>query len=322
MVPLFLVYQYFVKDVAVSLTMAVVMLVAGFVFSAVAGYMAGLVGSSNNPISGVTIATVTVSALLLLLLMGADSVNGPAAAIIIGAVVCCAAAIAGDNMQDLKAGYILGATPWKQQVMQMIGTVSAALVLAPVLMLLYNAYGFRGEPGVGPDALSAVQANLMASVSRGVFKGDLPWNYVFAGMGIAAFVIILDEYLKHKESTFRTPVLAVTIGIYLPLELAVPIVLGGVVNYAVTRSHARRKTPIEDVETSKRNGLLFASGLITGEALMGILLAIPIIILKQYDRTMPFIHGSMGPLGELIGVILILSVAYWLYCTARGQREG
>jgi putative OPT family oligopeptide transporter len=320
--PLFLVYQYFVKDVAVSLPMALVMLVAGFVFSAVAGYMAGLVGSSNNPISGVTIATVTVSALLLLLLMGADSVNGPAAAIIIGGVVCCAAAIAGDNMQDLKAGHILGATPWRQQVMQMIGTISAALVLAPVLMLLYRAYGFRGEPGVGPDALSAVQANLMASVSRGVFKGDLPWSYVFVGMGIAAFVIILDEYLKRKESTFRTPVLAVTIGIYLPLELAVPIVLGGAVNYAVTRFHMRRKTRIEDVETSNRNGLLFASGLITGEALMGILLAIPIIILKQYDRTMPLIYGSMGLLGELIGVILILVVTYWLYCTARGRREG
>jgi putative OPT family oligopeptide transporter len=322
LVPLFLVYQYFVKDVAVSLPMAVVMLVAGFVFSAVAGYMAGLVGSSNNPISGVTIATVTVSALLLLLLMGAGNVNGPAAAIIIGGVVCCAAAIAGDNMQDLKAGHILGATPWRQQVMQMIGTISAAFVLAPVLMLLYNAYGFRGEPGVGPDALSAVQANLMASVSRGVFKGDLPWSYVFVGMGIAAFVIILDEYLKRKESTFRTPVLAVTIGIYLPLELAVPIVLGGAVNYMVTRFHARRKTLIEDVETSNRNGLLFASGLITGEALMGILLAIPIIILKQYDRTMPLIYDSLGTLGELIGLILILAVTYWLYCTARGRREG
>jgi putative OPT family oligopeptide transporter len=321
LVPLFLVYQYFVRDVAVSLPMALVMLVAGFVFSAVAGYMAGLVGSSNNPISGVTIATVTVSALLLLLLMGADSVNGPAAAIIIGAVVCCAAAIAGDNMQDLKAGYILGATPWRQQVMQLIGTIAAALVIAPVLMLLYNAYGFRGEPGAGPDALSAVQANLMASVSRGVFKGDLPWDYVFVGMGIAAFVIILDEYLKSKESTFRTPVLAVTIGIYLPLELAVPIMLGGIVNYAVTRFHARRKTPNKDVETSNRNGLLFASGLITGEALMGIILAIPIIILKQYDRSMPLIHDSMGFLGELIGVILILSVAYWLYCTARGRQE-
>jgi putative OPT family oligopeptide transporter len=319
--PLFLVYQYFVKAVAVSLPMAAVMLVAGFVFSAVAGYMAGLVGSSNNPISGVTIATVTVSALLLFFLMGADNVNGPAAAIIIGGVVCCAAAIAGDNMQDLKAGYILGATPWRQQVMQVIGTISAAFVIAPVLMLLYNAYGFRGEPGAGPDALAAVQANLMASVSRGVFRGDLPWSYVFVGMCIAALVIILDEYLKWKGSRFRTPVLAVTIGIYLPLELAVPIMLGGVVNYAVTRFHRRRKTPIEDVETSNRNGLLFASGLITGEALMGILLAIPIIILKQYDRTMPLITDSMGHLGELIGVILILGVAYWLYCTARGPRE-
>jgi putative OPT family oligopeptide transporter len=321
LVPLFLVYQYFVRDVTVSLPMAVVMLVAGFIFSAVAGYMAGLVGSSNNPLSGVTIATVTVSALLLLFLMGVDSVNGPAAAIIIGGVVCCAAAIAGDNMQDLKAGYILGATPWRQQVMQMIGTVSSALVLAPVLMLLYNAYGFRGEPGVGPDALSAVQANLMASVSRGVFKGDLPWNYVFIGMGIAVFVIILDEYLKRNESSFRTPVLAVMIGIYLPLELAVPIALGGAVNYAITRYHAHLKTPNEEVETSNRNGLLFASGLITGEALMGILLAIPIVILKQYDRTMPFIHDSMGLLGELIGVILILSITYWLYITARGRRE-
>jgi putative OPT family oligopeptide transporter len=320
--PLFLVYQYFVKAVAVSLPMAAIMLVAGFVFSAVAGYMAGLVGSSNNPISGVTIATVTVSALLLFFLMGADNVNGPAAAIIIGGVVCCAAAIAGDNMQDLKAGYILGATPWRQQVMQVVGTISAALVLAPVLMLLYNAYGFRGEPGAGPDALAAVQANLMASVSRGVFRGDLPWSYVFVGMCIAAFVVILDEYLKWKGSGFRTPVLAVTIGIYLPLELAVPIMLGGVVNYAVTRFHGRRKTPIEDVETSNRNGLLFASGLITGEALMGILLAIPIIILKQYDRTMPLIHDSMGLLGELIGVVLTLGVAYWLYCTARGRREG
>ena len=132
----------------------------------------------------------------------------------------------------------------------------------------------------------------------------------------------ISSRLKRKESAFRTPVLAVTIGIYLPLELAVPIMLGGIVKYAITRFHTRQKTPNEDVETSNRNGLLFASGLITGEALMGILLAIPIIILKQYDRTMPLISDSMGFLGELIGVILILSVAYWLYCTARGRREG
>ena len=148
-VPLFLVYQVFVQNVSISITMAIIMLITGFVFSAVAGYMAGLVGSSNNPISGVTIATVLVSALLLLLLMGKGATNGPAAAIIIGSVVCCAAAIAGDNMQDLKAGYIVKATPWKQQVMQIVGTVSAALILAPVMILLQRAYGFVGQAGAG-----------------------------------------------------------------------------------------------------------------------------------------------------------------------------
>ncbi len=322
-VPLYLVYQYFVKDVTVSLTMAAVMLVAGFIFSAVAGYMAGLVGSSNNPISGVTIATVTVSALLLVVLMGRDSVNGPAAAIIIGSVVCCAAAIAGDNMQDLKAGQIVGATPWRQQVMQIVGTVSGALVIAPVLMLLHKAYGFRGQPGAESDALSAVQANLMASVAKGVFQGNLPWTYVFIGMGIAAAVIILDLYLKNIRSTFRTPVLAVTIGIYLPLELAVPIFAGGLIHYATKRYHARLRTPAEQIEASGRNGLLFASGLITGEALMGIMLAVPIILLKQFDVDLPIIEhfsGGVMPYGSWLGAVLLIGVAYWLYKTVLGNK--
>jgi putative OPT family oligopeptide transporter len=337
-VPLYLVYQVFVKDVSVSLPMAGVMLVAGFVFSAVAGYMAGLVGSSNNPISGVTIATVTVSAILLVILMGRDNANGPAAAIVIGSVVCCAAAIAGDNMQDLKAGYIVGATPWRQQVMQMVGTASGALVIAPVLMLLYRAYGFRGQEGAGPDALAAVQANLMASVSRGVFQGDLPWNYVFVGMGIAAAVIALDLHLKRIGSTFRTPVLAVTIGIYLPLELATPILAGGLIHHACKLFHRKWQTPTEQIEDSGRNGLLFASGLITGEALMGILLAIPIIILKQFDIDLPFTDinelvvkllalanielAAAPPVGEVLGIVLLLAVAYWLYVTARGRRPA
>jgi len=335
LIPLYLVYQYFVKDVSVSLPMAVVMLIAGFVFSAVAAYMAGLVGSSNNPISGVTIATVTISALLLVILMGRDSINGPAAAIIIGSVVCCAAAIAGDNMQDLKAGQIVGATPWRQQVMQLVGTASGALVIAPVLMLLYKAYGFRGQPGAGPDALLAVQANLMASVANGVFKGNLPWTYVFIGMGIAAVVIALDEYLKRSGSTFRMPVLAVTIGIYLPLELAVPILLGGLIHYATKRFHTRRQTAKEQIEASNRHGLLFASGLITGEALMGIMLAVPIIILKQFQIDLPFININAivvklmalanielpftPPVGQIVGSILLLAVAYWLYRVARGR---
>jgi putative OPT family oligopeptide transporter len=335
-VPLFLVYQSFVDDITISLPMAVVMLIAGFVFSAVAGYMAGLVGSSNNPISGITIATILVASLLLVLLMGRDAEGGPAAAIIIGSVVCCAAAIAGDNMQDLKAGRIVGATPWKQQVMQIVGTLSGAIVIAPVLMLLHQAYGFRGQEGAGKDALAAVQANLMASVSQGVFKGDMPWKFTFIGMGVAIAIIVLDLILEAKKSAFRTPVLAVAIGFYLPLELSVPIFAGGIIHWIIQGFHKRRSTPTEQIEKSSRNGLLFASGLITGEALMGIILAVPIILLKQIDISLPYwnidqiivtLLGMLGiqisyvpPIGAVLGTILLLGVAYWLYRTARGAK--
>jgi len=324
-VPLFLVYQVFVADVSISLPMAVVMLIAGFLFSAVAGYMAGLVGSSNNPISGITIATIVVSSLLLVVLMGKGAENGPAAAIIIGSVVCCAAAIAGDNMQDLKAGQLVGATPWKQQVMQIVGTLSGAAVMAPVLMLLYKAYGFKGMPDAGPDALIAVQANLMASVSQGVFKGEMPWTLAFIGMGVGAAIIAADIVLEKRKSTFRMPVLAVAIGIYLPLELAVPIFAGGIISWAAKRFQKRWNTPSEQTERSNRNGLLFASGLITGEALMGILLAVPIVILKQYFETdLPIIKHFFGktmPYGGWLGVILLIGVAFWLYKIARGKTN-
>jgi len=326
-VPLYLVYQVFVANVAVSLPMAVVMLIAGFLFSAVAAYMAGLVGSSNNPISGITIATIVVASLLLVVLMGRGAENGPAAAIIIGSVVCCAAAIAGDNMQDLKAGRIVGATPWKQQVMQMVGTLSGAVVIAPVLMLLHKAYGFAGSPGAGEGALTAVQANLMASVSRGVFQGDMPWGFAFVGMGVAGAIIVLDLWLEARKSVFRTPVLAVAIGFYLPLELSVPIFAGGLIHWAVSRFHKRRRTPAEIVEEGNRHGLLFASGLITGEALVGILLAIPIVILKQYDKDLPIAakwlpaHGWRPEFGGTLGIVVLLGVVVWLYVTARGRRK-
>ena len=316
-VPLFLLYQVFVRDVYVSLTMAAIMLVAGFIFSAVAGYMAGLVGSSNNPISGVTIATLVVSSLLLLLLMGKDAPNGPSAAIIVGSVICCAAAIAGDNMQDLKTGYILGATPWKQQLVNLAGSVAGALVIAPVMTLLLKAYGFEGQPGAGPNALPAPQANLMASVAKGVFKGDLPWNYVFAGMAVAVCVIALDLYLQKKGSSFRTPILAVAIGFYLPFELSVPIFAGGLIHHALKLYNERRNANAEEVEGSSRNGLLFASGLITGEALMGIIIAIPIVILAKKHISLPLIKDM--PFGSALGIVLLLGVAYWLYATAKEE---
>jgi putative OPT family oligopeptide transporter len=317
-VPLFILYQIFVRQVTISAPMAVTMLLTGFLFSAVAGYMAGLVGSSNNPISGVTIATVLVSSLLLLMLMGPGAKNGPPAAIIIGSVVCCAAAIAGDNMQDLKAGYLVGATPWKQQVMQMVGTLSAALVMAPVLTLLLRAYGFAGHHSARDNPLIAVQANLMASVSKGVFEGALPWRFLWIGVVLAVLVIILDEYLVRRGSSFRTPVLAVAIGIYLPLELEVPILAGGIIHLVVKLYHQRKQVPKETVELANRRGLLFASGLITGEALVGILLAIPIVLSGKPDVLAVF----EKPLGTWPGALLLLAIAYWLCRTALARTKN
>ena len=317
-VALFGIYQFFVGSIAVTLPMAGAMLVLGFLFSAVAAYMAGVVGSSNNPISGVTIATVAVSAFLLYLLMGPGAVNGPAAAIIIGSVVCCAAAIAGDNMQDLKAGYIVGATPWKQQVMQMVGTVSAALVIAPVLMLLQNAYGFKGHISArGAEALGAPQANLMASVAKGVFSKELPWNFVFMGMGVALLVIIADIILELRKARFRMPVLAVAIGIYLPMELAVPIVIGGAIKAAISSHQRRHAIPPDGVKTSERRGILFASGLITGEALMGIALAIPIAI----TGNLRILSLADNPYGAWPGLVILVGIAAWLAVVASRTKD-
>jgi putative OPT family oligopeptide transporter len=314
-VPIFIIYLREIHNVPVTLFMSVIMILAGFLFSAVAGYMAGLVGSSNNPISGVTIATILTSSLILLALMGKESSSGPVAAIMIGAVTCCAAAIAGDNLQDLKAGYLVGATPRAQQIMLMVGVVAAALALPMILNLLNTAYG------IGTPVLPAPQASLMASVARGVFKGGLPWTMVYIGMAIGITIIIIDQIQKSRNSEYRVPVLAVAVGIYLPFDLSSAIMLGGIVAWAVAKYQKRNKalaTP--DVESatgrSERTGLLFASGLITGEALVGILLAIPIVVWK---RNVFDLHYSLP---GLVGLACLLVVCYLVYKSAvRAFRE-
>ncbi|MEL6657798.1 MAG: oligopeptide transporter, OPT family [Bacteroidota bacterium] len=322
-VPVFIIYLRMVANVPISALMAIIMVIAGFLFSAVAGYMAGLVGSSNNPISGVTIATILTSALILLALMGSGAERGPAAAIMIGAVVCCAAAIAGDNMQDLKAGNILGATPRKQQLMQMIGVVSAALVLPLVLQLLLTGYGFGPATEANPDALAAPQATLMASVAEGVFQGNLPWTMVYIGMAIGVAIILLDQYQKSRGSDFRIPVLAVAVGLYLPFELDSAIMLGGVVAWLVSRYQkqnqaSKGESHASAEKASERTGLLIASGLITGEALIGILLAIPVAI---YGSSNVLALGLN--LGTIAGSAVILAICYWIYAAAsKAYREG
>jgi putative OPT family oligopeptide transporter len=319
--PLAILYYTIVDSVGVGLTMSVIMVVAGFLFCSVSAYMAGLVGSSNNPVSGITIATILFAATVLLLLLGKSSAIGPVAAIMIGAVVCCAACVAGDNLQDLKAGYIVGATPWRQQVMLAVGSISCALIMAPTLNLLNNAYGIGVPTESHPDPLLAPQATLMASVAKGMFGGALPWNMVAIGAGIGIAIIIVDEILRIRGSTFRTPVLAVAVGIYLPLELMVPIFLGGLLNHVVSRTIGKGLSE-EDLEKRNRLGMLFAAGLITGEALMGILMAIPIAAMQKRDAlALPAGAQLPGSIGELAGLALIAGVAFWLYRVATRKPE-
>jgi len=322
-VPLYFLYHLLIGKVAMSLSMAVIMVVAGFLFSAVSGYMTGLVGSSNNPISGVTIATLLFSALLILGLFGRQEGHGPAAAILIAAVVACAAAIAGDNLHDLKTGYLVGATPWKQQLLLIVGTLVSALVMAPVLNLLLNAYGIGAPTAAHPQPLTAPQATLMQSVAEGVFRGGLPWLMVGIGMLLAAVIIAFDLWLEKRNASFRAPVLAVAVGIYLPFELSVPIFLGGIVAWLVRRAQRRIKWGSGEAAEAARKeieqrGMLISSGLITGEALVGIAMAIPIVLSGKSDVLAFFGVRDFAFPGMVLLVILLWAM-YRFSVPRRGE---
>ncbi|HET7812150.1 MAG TPA: oligopeptide transporter, OPT family, partial [Steroidobacteraceae bacterium] len=311
--PLAVLYYTIVDSVGVGFAMSVIMVVAGFLFCSVSAYMAGLVGSSNNPVSGITIATILFAALVLVAFLGKTSAIGPIAAVMIGAVVCCAACVAGDNLQDLKAGYIVGATPWRQQVMLAIGAVSSAAVMGPTLNVLMVSYGIGPRSAEHPQSLEAAQANLMASVAKGIFGGHLPWDMIAIGAVIGVAIIVLDQVLKARGARFRVPVLAAAIGIYLPLETMVPIFLGGLLNYLVTRSFGSGLSE-EEVEKRNQKGMLFAAGLITGEALMGILIGFTIYGTKDKEVfALPANLQVTGAAGEWVGLLLLGVVGVWMY---------
>jgi len=298
LIPISLTYFGIIGSWTSAIILSFVMAIFGFLFSAVAAYMAGVVGSSNNPISGVTIATILFSSLLIITFFDVDSSKGAAAAILIGAVVCCAAAIGGDNLQDLKTGNIVGATPWKQQIMQLVGVVSAALTLGIVLTLLHEAYG------IGSSDLPAPQAVLMTNVANGVFAGNLEWGMIYAGAFLGIIIILIDQYQAYRNADFRVPILAVAIGIYLPIELTLPIFIGGMLNHIASKSAS---------DEGKNNGLLIASGLITGEALMAIFIAVPLFFDKNYwpNLSLP------SPFNDLVGITLILIILHRLYLAAK-----
>ena len=327
--PLLGLYQEIVGMWHVSIPMTIIMIVAGFLFVSVSGYLAGLIGSSNNPVSGITISTILFASAVLLLLLGKSGMLpvgdggaplGAVAAIMIGAVVCCAASVGGDNLQDLKAGYLVGATPWKQQLMLGIGAFSCALIMAPVLNLLSQAYGIGPATPEHPQSLAAPQATLMASVARGLFGGQLPWTMIGIGAVIGAAIIAVDEQLKKRNARFRVPVLAAAIGIYLPLELMVPIFIGGLIAHFVERFHKIGPDDEEGRDRVHRPGVLFSAGLITGEALMGIAIAIPIVVSG---------HADVLALPEALNLnqwfgLLVLALVGWLLYRAgkKGEQAG
>jgi putative OPT family oligopeptide transporter len=310
--PLFILYTQAVGSWGIGLTMAIIMIVTGFLFCSVAAYMAGIVGSSNSPVSGMTICTMLFAALVLLTMVGRTGNTGPVATILIGAVVCTAASIAGDNLQDLKAGYLIGSTPWRQQVMLAIGAVSSAFLMAPVLNLFNKAYGIGVPAFPGAHALPAPQANLVRAVAEGMFGGKLPWNMIIVGLAVGAILIALDSWLKRSGSRWRTPVLAVAVGIYLPLDVSTPLLAGGLLCEFAQRWHQHRGAGA-NTEKLMQNGMLFAAGMITGESLMGVIIAIPIVIYQNADvMAVP----EAFQFSKYIGAIVLAALCAWLYQVA------
>jgi putative OPT family oligopeptide transporter len=264
-----------IADHAVPIIAAtlVFILVAGIVIASVCGYMAGLIGASNSPISGVGILAILGAALLLAALFGsggdpARSQALVAYALFTTAIVFGIATISNDNLQDLKTGQLVGATPWRQQVALVLGVVFGSLVIPPVLGVLNTAFGFAGAPGAGPNALAAPQAALISALAKGVLGGDLDWNLIGVGAGIGVVIIAIDEALG-KVGRMRLPPLGVGMGIYLPMALTLLIPIGALVGHYYNRWAMRSANP----EFAERMGVLMATGLIVGESLFGVAFA-------------------------------------------------
>lgn len=278
--------------IPVTLLGAVIVVVFGFFFAAVSSRMVGLVGSSNNPVSGMAIATLLL-ATLCLKATGDTGIHGMQGAIAIGSIICIVAAMAGDTSQDLKTGYILGATPRKQQIGELIGTLISAVTIGGVLMLLDRAWGF------GTEELSAPQASLMKMIIEGVMDGNLPWTLVFIGVFIAIVIEILG-----------ISVLPVAIGLYLPLELSATIMIGGIIRW-----FADKKKKGGEKNEDASSGILFCSGMIAGEGLVGILLAI-FAVLNVADK---LDLSSVVNTGVIGGILLM---AVMIFCVWKAAVSG
>ena len=276
---------WLIPAIPVSLLGAAIIVVFGFFFATVSSRMVGLVGSSNNPVSGMAIATLLV-ATLVLKITGLSGIKGMCSAIAIGSIICIIAAIAGDTSQDLKTGFLLGATPKKQQIGEMVGVIASALAIGGTLYLLNTAYGF------GTDELAAPQATLMKLIVEGVMGGNLPWTLVFIGVFIAVVVELIG-----------IPVLPFAIGVYLPVQLNACIMVGGLVRLIVEKISGKKENKKEIVN----NGILFCSGMIAGEGIVGILLAL--LAVFGIDKALNLSEKlGISPVVSQIGGVLLFAV--------------
>ncbi|UCH71658.1 MAG: oligopeptide transporter, OPT family, partial [Thermoplasmatales archaeon] len=316
-IPVFIVYGFISQLWIVSFGMAVFAVLFAFIASAIAGYMAALLGSSNNPISGVTVSVLLITCLILLF-AGVGGAGAFGIAILIAAVICCAAAISGDVLQSMACGRMIGATPRNQQIAEVVGVVCAAPFLAIVIQALDQAYG------IGTQNLPAPQSFLMAGIVKGVLGGDMVWPFVVAGMVLAIVLILID-----------LPVLPVAIGIYLPFTLATPIFFGGIIRAITNRTLKKRFGSAEEEEVSDwelaikqtsvkpkekviRTGLLLTAGLIAGEALTGV--AVAFLIIGGINLSI-FPEAPILP-GVLLWLFIALLLAYIPLREIFAKKEG
>jgi putative OPT family oligopeptide transporter len=290
--------------------------VIGVIVSAVTGYMAGLVGTSNSPVSGVGILSILVAAVAVALIFGngmddAERQGLIALALFMTAFVFGIGIVANDNLQDLKTGQLVGSTPWKQQVALCIGVVAGSLVVPPVLNLLLGAFNFAGAPGAGPNALAAPQASLIASIAQGVLSANLRWDLLGLGAGIGAVVIVIDEILV-RTGRGKLPPLAVAMGMYLPITLNLPTVIGGFIGYFWNRMAARTKNP----EHAERAGVLLATGLIVGDSLFGLVFAGTVAGVGDAER-LALLPASFEPASQVVAVALAVGLVVWVYRRTR-----
>ena len=296
----FFIYLYFAKELPAALVATVVMIVAGFFFAAVSGYLVGIIGSSNNPISGLTLSTLVIAALLMYLL-GARGDTGVAAVLGVAGVVCVAAAVAGEMLQDLKVGHILGGTPWKMQTGDLIGIFVASLVMFFPIIILHQGDINMGGEGLGGKLFPAPQASLMALLSRGIVGGQMAWPLIIVGMLMGLGFILMQV---------KSPML-VSVGMYLPLETTFAIFLGGIVKGLVEQFNGKRKHNDAQKARVENIGVLLAAGLIAGEALIGLLFAGLAVANLQYDKWLPKVSGIF-PLPFGISVLVIVLIGWVL----------